>query len=324
MFGDDDNDLVDDIPEGQAPEGEEGEELELETPEGDDPEPEPPRQRAEAPLPSKKKPANGREVAGPNVQPVTGKPVPLAAFLEEKRKFTEALDAERARTAKLEADLAALKNPPKAPPKFTEDPEGFIDHKTKESAKTILEKLEEHGKQLGEVTKTNTQTAEEREEQRFLDDLSRTGEVFSQQHDDYLQALGHVRQIAYRQMKVYHPDAPDEKIMQAIAKQEIALAKQAVQLGRDPHEMAYALALANGYTKRAAAPANKKNSKPPAQRVAPPVDDDGEEVIEPDLTLGRSNGETTDEDTDETIPDPDTVDPFEEAMKETFSRRRRA
>lgn len=258
----------------------------------------------------------------PPAPPVKQQPnhVPLATFLQEKNKFTTALDEQRARADKLERELEALRNPPKAAPKFADDPEGFIAHATKANAQDLLAKLDEHGKRIGEVADATKQTAEQRAETEFLDNLDRTGTAFAQTHEDYGQALAHVRQIAYRQLKVYHPEASDDQLMEAISKQEIGLARQALQMGRNPHEVAYALAEANGYAKKAAAPVPPKKGGKVAKPVVP--DDDGEEVLDPDLTLGRSNGEAPDSDDDD-IPDPNTVDPFDDALKEVFGRRQR-
>jgi hypothetical protein len=245
--------------------------------------------------------------------------------LEEKRKFGDAISERDKRLAKLEAELEALKNPPPAEPDYETDPKGYIKHVTKESAKEVIAKLDEHGQKIGQVAEENTKTAKQREEAEFVDHLDRTGQLFTQQHPDYGNALGHVRAIAYRQMKVYHPDASDEQIMDAISKQEIALARQATAAGRNPHEMAYALALANGYQPQRSAPDGKKNGKqPPTRRtVLQPSDEDGDEVLDPDLTLGRSNGEAGGDDEDDDLPDPNKVDPFDTAMREAFMPRQR-
>jgi hypothetical protein len=245
--------------------------------------------------------------------------VPLATFLEEKRKFTEALDSERAERAKLRAELEALKNPPKAPPKYDEDPKGFIEHATKSAAADVIAKLEETKAGVEEVKKSATETREQQNHQRFIEDLGQLEDVFVQQYDDYYAALAHVRNIAYHQIKEFSPELTDQQVFDAIGKQELAMAARAMQMGRNPHEAAYRLALINGYKKVEA----KKEDKKPAKangKAAPEVPDlEEDKKLAPDLTLGNSGGGGVD--SDET-PDPETFDPYEAAVQELFGRKR--
>ena len=330
MLGDED-DLVDDTPEEIEPPEDSSDEGKDDPPEGDSPdddEPDPePKRGAKAELPSQKK--KGAKDEPPPPAPVQ-RPnhVPLATFLEEKRKFGDAISERDARLEKLEKELAALKNPPKAPPKFAEDPEGFIAHATKQSAQEVLTKLDEHGKRVSEVADATKQTAEQKAEQKFMEDLTAGGEVFASTTPDYGDALHHVRRIAFQQLRVWHPDATDAQIIDAISKQEIAMAKQAIAQGRNPHETAYRLALANGY-KKAETPDPKKKvtNKINDKRVAAPVEDeDDDDTLDPSETLGRSNGESMDDDADDDIPDPDKDDMFDSAFREVFrpQKKRRA
>jgi hypothetical protein len=315
------DDLLDDVAEETEGQVEETE-VEEEEAEGEGEQP----KHAAAVLPSQKK--GGKEPVAPVVpkEPTT-KTVPLATFLQEKSKFTEALDNERNARIKLEKEIEALKNPPKAPPKHADDPEGFIAHATRESAKSILYKLEEHGKALQEVTNATTTKNAADAEKAFMDELDRGGREFATTAPDYGDALHHVRRIAFQQLKLWHPDASDAQIIDAIGKQEIAMAKTAIQQGRNPHEMAYHLALANGYKKADPLPGNKKNGKASKKAAAPvEVEEEEEEVLDPSQTLGRSNGEATEDDDDDDVPDPDTVDSFDDAFREVFKpkQRRRA
>jgi hypothetical protein len=330
MLGDED-DLVDDTPEEIEPPEDSSDEGKDDPPEGDssdDGEPDPePKRGAKAELPSQKK-KDGKMETPPPAPVQRPNHVPLATFLEEKRKFSEALDAERSERKKIQDQLDKLLNPPKAPPKFAEDPEGFIAHATKQSAQEVLTKLDEHGKRVNEVADATKQTAEQKAEQKFMEDLTAGGEVFAQANPDYGHALNHVRRIAFQQLRVWHPDATDEQIVDAISKQEIAMAKQAVAQGRNPHETAYRLALANGY-KKAETPDPKKKvtNKINGKRVAAPVEDeDDDDTLDPSETLGRSNGESMDDDADDDIPDPDKDDMFDTAFREVFrpQKKRRA
>jgi hypothetical protein len=311
------DDLVDDIGDDET-DIDGSIDSDVDDPPADPPADPPPSAKAKAPVakpPSEKPPVQ-------QTQPPR-RDVPLATFLEEKRKFTEALQTEKAEREKLRAELEALKNPPKAPPKFTDDPEGYIAHATKTSAQEVLAKLDEHGKAIGEVSKANTQTAEEKAHGKFLEELGSMEEQYVATAPDYPQALLHVRRIAYAQLKEFHPDATDQQLMQAITQQELQMARQAMAQGRNPHELAYRLAVVNGYKKAAPPAKGKTNGKAPAAKAPVTDPDDGEEVLDPDLTLGRSNGETPVEDDDD-VPDPNTVDPFEDAIKEVFKPRRRA
>lgn len=316
---DDDDLLIDDSPE----------ELEPDTPTGgddpepetrDDPEPESPRQTAQD-LPSKKGSKPPKIPPGTPHQPQT---VPLATFLQEKNKFTEALETERAERKKIQDQLDKILNPPKAPPKFAEDPEGYIAHANKQTAQEVLAKLDEHGQKVKEVADASKQTSEQRAEAEFVEELGRSGEVFAQQYADYGDALGYVRRAAYQQMKLWNPNAPDKQILDAITKQEIQMARQAMSVGMNPHEVAYRMALINGYQPKQSPDPKKASGKRPAQRRAEADDDDsGPGTLDPDLTLGRSTGDAGD-DEGEDLPDPDTVDPFDDAFKEVFRKRRRA
>lgn len=322
--GDDDNLLIDDSPEDLEPPDpgtQDGDDGAGDDAGGDDQDPEAKRGTVQD-LPSKKggkTPAVPKDPLAPKQPPQT---VPLATFLQEKNKFTEALETERAERKKLQDQIDKLLNPPKAPPKFAEDPEGYIAHATKQSAQEVLSKLDEHGKKVSEVADATKQTAEQKAEQRFLDDLDRTGQAFAQQYTDYGNALAHVRTIAYNQMKVWHPTASDEQIFDAINKQEIAMARQALAAGLDPHATAYRIALTNGY-KPAAPKPGKKTANGGKQPAPKDDDDDRPNTLDPDLTLGRSTGDAGDDD-GEQLPDPDTVDPFDDAFKEVFRPRRRA
>jgi hypothetical protein len=240
--------------------------------------------------------------------------VPLATFLEEKRKFTEALDKERTEREKLQKQLEALVNPPKAAPKFAENPEGYIEHATKASAKEVLAALEETNKGLATVKEKTEQDKQREAHNQFLEELGTMEEQFVQTQPDYHHALAHVRRLSFAQMKEFYPDATEQQIMRAIDTQEINMARQAMATGRNPHELAYRLAVVNGYVKKAPAdPKGKPNAKAP--------DIKGDTVLDPDLSLGKSGGEAPPSGEDDVF-DPDKGDVFDEALKEMFGRKR--
>jgi hypothetical protein len=292
------DDLIDVVPDT---------EVSNDPPPADDPPPQDDKTPAE-------KPAAKVDPPPPAEKPAK-RDVPLATFLEEKRKFTEALQTERAEREKLRAELEALKNPPAPPKKFAEDPEGYIAESNKATAKEILAKLEETNKGI-EAVKTKTEKDAERDAQtQFMDELGSLEDQFVQTQPDYPHALAHVRTIAYHQMKEFYPDATDQQLMQAITQQEIAMARQALAQGRNPHELAYRLAMVNGYKK--ADPPKDDKGKPAAKAAGITPDP----VLDPDLTLGKSGGQAPGGAGDES-PDPETYDPFDDALKEIFGRKR--
>lgn len=308
------DDLIDEIPDDEAPPDQTSEDEE-EAP------PSEPKIVAKTP----KEPVKPPVVVPPVVrQPPPKRDVPLATFLEEKNKFTKALDEQRARADKLEQELAALKNPPKAAPKHADDPEGYIAHATRAAAADVLKKLDETANDIKEVKTANATQTEQRQQQeahnRFLEEVGALEEEFVTTTPDYAEALMHVRKIAFDQIKEFHPDATDQQIMAEIGKQELQLASNALKNGRNPHEVAYRMAVINGY---------KKAEQPPVvppkagiKKVVPKIPK--EEALDPDVTLGKSAGGDEGGDEDDDAKDPNTYDAFDDAIKEMFGGRKRA
>lgn len=241
--------------------------------------------------------------------------VPLATFLQEKRKMTEALESERAERAKLRQELDALKNPPKPAPQYDVDPKGFIEHATKAAAQDVIAKLEETKAGVEEVKKHSQQTAEEQQAQRFFDDLGATENEFLAQTPDYYNALNFVRQRVYQQTLEFNPDMTHEAIVESIRRQELAMAAQMMRAGRNPHEAAYRLAMINGYVK-AAPPQDGKETADGTTELKLKE----EKKLDPAKTLGASGGAAGD-DQEDTDDDPLQLD---QAMKEIFGGRKRA
>jgi hypothetical protein len=226
--------------------------------------------------------------------------VPLAAHLEERRKWRE--DNERVQTefAKLKAEFEALKNPPKAPdpdpePDFVQDPKGYVDHRVKD----VISKLEETGKQVETVGKTAEQVHAESQMNRFMTDLAATEGTFVQSTPDYYDALNHIRNARAMELRILVPDVTDEQVAQQIRQEELGLANQLMRQGRNPHEYAYKLAAARGYQKKAAAPVLPDVPKTPQ--------------LSPDKTLGTSGGSDA--------PEQNQPDEFEQAFAAMFKRR---
>lgn len=215
--------------------------------------------------------------------------VPVRTLVDERKAW----QAER---RALEERLAKLENPPKAP-------EPIADEQIKPQLQTALEKLQALESKTQEVEKTAKETSEQTAQQRFLSDLGAAEQAFLQTNPDYFEALEHTRNIAFRQMRAFHPQATEDQIWTSVRQQEIGMAVQLAKAGQNPIATAYELAKAYGYQrKEAPAPAI------PLPQVNVP------KQLAPDMTLG-SGGSNADED------DATSKDPFAEAFNEMFKRK---
>lgn len=232
--------------------------------------------------------------------------IPLAAHLEERNKLRGEIEQMRSERKALEERLARLENPPKPPapePDYVADPKGYVDAKVKGALEQLnAEKLAPLTEQVEKSGKTAEQAAAESQFQRFMGDLASSEQVFIQSTPDYYDALGHLRTIRFAELQIAHPDATQEQIANAVRQEELQMAAQLMRQGRNPHDVAYQIAKARGYTAKAAAPAAPVVSAVPAQKQLPP-----------DQSLGAASGggDAVDEE----------ADPFETAMKEMFRKR---
>lgn len=222
--------------------------------------------------------------------------IPLAAHLEERRALKAELDA-------LRADLAALKNPPKAPapePDHASDPKGYTDHKVQDA----LEQLKALKADVAQTKETAQQATEQTQQQRFVQDIGAAEASFVKETPDYYDALAHVRQVRARQLQMFDPNITQEQIVQVIRSEEVGMAIQLARAGRNPITTAYELAKAYGYQPKAPAE-TLELPKVPAPKKLPP-----------EQTLGSGDGGAIEE------VDAESQDPFEDAFKEMFSRKR--
>lgn len=228
--------------------------------------------------------------------------IPLAAHLEERKQYRAEIEAERKRASDLEARLAKLEKPtPPAPvePEFIEDPKGYVDHKVK----AALDKLNGVEETIKATGKTVEETTNEARFTRFMGDLQATENTFRQATPDYLDALAHLRQARASEIQLTYPDITQEQLIQAIKNEELGLAQQLMQRGRNPHEVAYQLAKARGYVSKTALPAIPEV---PALKQ-----------LSPDQSLGTGAGSPNAGES--VIPDGEE---FELAMKQVFGRKR--
>lgn len=298
----DPNELVDNLPVAE------------ELPDDDkrvEPPEEPEKKEVEAKEPEKK------EEVKPEVKPAPKEKdrVPLATFLEEKNRLQRQLDTERQEREQLKAELEKLKNPPKAAPKYEEDPTGYIKHVTDESAQRVIAKLDESQTTLKEVKETTQQQQARENEQRFYNDLQTREASFVQANPDYYEALDYVRQMRVKQLQALNEvgmaDLSEEAIVEQIKQEEMGLALNVMRAGRNPAEVIFKLAGQYGYTKKAPVDAKQEQQQMPELK--------GQKKLDPDMTLGKSTGNAPDHDD---TPDPDSVDQVEVAISELFGKRR--
>lgn len=229
--------------------------------------------------------------------------IPLAAHLEERNKHKQESAQFKSQLKALQDQLAKLSAPPKveppAAPDFTADPKAYVDH----SVKSVLEKLETG---QTELKKTTEQVAQETGFTRFQHDLRTTEQQFHSQNPDYYEALIHLRTLRVQELSTLNPELTQEQVVHAMNREELQLAHQLMSAGRNPHQVAYQLAKARGYTKKDAAA---------AANVLPDVPKPNQ--LPPDQTLGTGSGAPN---SGETFLNDDEV--FEKAFNEMFGRKR--
>lgn len=239
-------------------------------------------------------------------EPKEPRQIPLAAHLEERNKLRSEIEQERAARKTLEERLAKLENPPKPPdpePDYVADPKGYVDAKVKGALEKLnAEKLAPLTEQVEKSGKTAEQAAAEGQFQRFMGDLASSEQVFMQSKPDYYDALGHIRTIRFNELQIAHPEATQEQIANAVRQEELQMAAALMRQGRNPHDVAYQIAKARGYTPKAAAPPAPVVGTVPAQKQLPP---------DQSLGAGAGGGDAPEEE----------ADPFDTAMKEMFRKR---
>jgi hypothetical protein len=246
-----------------------------------------------------KEPAKVEAEAKPEQKPEAKEPrtIPLAAHLEERRALKAELDAVR-------AEIAALKNPPKAPPPepdYTQDPKAYTDHKVQ----TALEKLQALEQKTATVEQNTQQVAQHTEQQQFLQQVSIAEQEFVKTQPDYFDAVNHIRQVRLQQIQMFSPEVTQEQAIQMIRSEEINMALGLAKSGRNPITTAYQLAKAYGY--------QPKQAAPPVElpKVA------GPRQLPPDQTLGTGASDGAE------VND-GTPDPFEQAFADMFKPRKSA
>jgi len=183
------------------------------------------------------------------------KTVPLAALLEERKKFQGELDSlkqQNQRFAGLEQQLREMREGQKkvadpapkeeTPPDYLTDPKGYVDWQRNQAEKRVNEVLQP-------LQQSHQQTEQQRQVEAQINDIvtkASTYEVeFTKANPRYMDALGHIRQLRMAEAEAL--GIPQAHAMQALRNQELQLAAFALQNGKNPAELAYNLALRLGF-----------------------------------------------------------------------------
>lgn len=231
--------------------------------------------------------------------------IPLAAYLEDKNKW-------QAEKKALEERLAKLESPPKAlppEPEFEKDPKGYTDHKLNTALDQLKAQQGESQKQIEQATQTAQVSREQAERLVFSQHLQTAEAAFVKENPDYYDALSHVRGIRANQLKLMAPDITDQQIEAQIGQEEINLAAQLAQQGRNPISTVYQLATAYGYQKRAPQAGGDDLKLP---------DVPGQKQLPPDQTLGSGGSQGGDKSDDAS----GEKDEFDQAWSEMFGKRK--
>lgn len=233
--------------------------------------------------------------------------VPLAKYLEEKNSLKKQLEDNNLTLQQYRKELEELKarlpNPeePKAPD-FVEDPKAYIDHQKAEVLNAIAEankKAEAEGKKAQE---TAAQAQQQVQLQQLIGSLQTAEAQFVKETPDYYDALQHVRNVRVFQLKEFNPEITEAEIAQVIRSEELGLAAQLMQAGRNPSQVVYKLAQQYGYQK-------KTMEQKPEAKLPEVV---ANKRLPPDQTLG--SGSSPAEDDEKPAYGADEIDPVDVAL----------
>lgn len=167
----------------------------------------------------------------------------------------------------LEKELAALKTPTKAPiPSPDEDIEGHLKGELEQVKETL-------NSVLGVVGQDLLVKKEEQEIESAFEILGQFEKRITQEKPDYEQARNHLAKIYAEEYKLKNPDLKGKHLIQAVAKEIIAVADYAAANNQDPAAFIYERASLYGYK-----PEAKEVKQEPAKK-------------QPDLTKIAANKE---------------------------------
>lgn len=182
-------------------------------------------------------------VVDPVVEPVV-EPDPVKSTAADPNVYLERmLGEERARAAEMQAKLKTMQdqlaaiNKPKAPDMET-DPVGYLTFQMKEMQDAI--------KALSEGTATKSAEQEQTQARdAFLNNVNSAINDFKKTHDDYDAAYKHLRTT--RESDLAEAGYTKNEIFERLNREEFDVALRAVQTGKSPAEVAYAMAKRAGY-----------------------------------------------------------------------------
>lgn len=233
----------------------------------------------------------------------SGQTVPLAVLLDERKTFQERLEAQDRkleRFARLDEKLTQAlekKKEPEPDPDYLDDPKGYIDHKLQKATQAVSETSQN-------VTEIRQQQEHAAQIQQLNTRLSTYDQEFVQSgHEDYYDALSHIRDINVQNGLDMGMNEQDAKIQAAQAM--FAIQAQVMHNGKNPAEFMYNMANRWGYKKAEAEPEGKKDE----------IDDEAMDAAAKGADA-QSMGGGAAPDLDELVDMED--DEFTEAMTELF------
>lgn len=191
----------------------------------------------------------------------TAEPAAAPAQNDVLASLSQAVSAANQQIAELRAQLEAKANPPAPPPPAPDkatDPIGAMFHELEQANKAILA-LQESLKQ--QSTQSQQQTAL----QQFQTNVRAMRDEFAKTATDFQDAYNHLRTARVSDLQAF--GLPQDKINEAIAQEEFAIAQTAIQQGKNPAAVVYDMAKRHGYVPKQAGAA-------PAPAPGAPTPDD--------------------------------------------------
>lgn len=185
--------------------------------------------------------------AEPVVEPRADKSVPLAALLEERNKWKSEVEELKSTVAKgnerLEKLMAAFQTEQKPPePQFEQDPLGHLKYQA-EMARREAEELKNWKSQF-EQARTQQEQMEV-----FRNQVASQEAAFASRQSDYMDAAKYVREFEQSKLEMLGLQGP--QLAHALEQQMVAMAAQALRIGKNPAEVAYEYAKRAGYKPQA-------------------------------------------------------------------------
>lgn len=240
----------------------------------------------------------------------TGQQVPLATFLDERKAFQARLEemgkklenttqqlskfeSLQERIERMQAEKAAAEEKENAPD-YLDDPKAYVDHQVEQAKKTAEESKEN-------ITELRQMDQARQQLQQVNNRLSTYDVEFSKAHDDYYDALDHVRQINI-QNGIDMGLAPAEAEQQA-AQAIFVTQAQVMSKGINPSEYLYNMAKRWGFS--------QKGDPSPNQ-------DSDDAILQGQNAQGMGGGVAPEPGNDEV--DELTDEEFMDAFRETFGQ----